>query len=497
MLVARSFSYGPPPPDAHVEKSGSPSPKKISPIRAKVEHYENTRTPSAPLSPGWRIVSEPPTAPSKPVSIPTRSHSSAQTLRNRGAYGGRRSSRDGRLQEGLPPAVAALLAATAIPPPRKDQPGWRRQCPRQRRISIDELVREWRSDESLMPLMSSSPAMSILLERVDAAAEESFGTGVGGEMDPQGLTSRSTSSDSIPSLDGDDQSSLSLSDPSTPPSVRSRKSNINLARKEKSRSLPRAEECVFDHPLLLPAPEVETLSFTSLAASKLPPPKPQPKRSVFKSNLTSAIKSATRALTALSDNVISNNAAHTQPLWSRPYIFPRISSEKRPVLARGLPDEETRRYFNPLHTHLDHMHSTYQHALCSPTDPPAPAGAHGRTGEEEEEATMIPLQPFSRTTGRKQKARSRPRSSPTTSPPPHPLLSEAGRPPTTARQRELRENSDFLRVVVLEMNMRRRGKLDEGVGGRARIWLPPRKEGGLDCGTHEGRVPRRWRGVSA
>ncbi|KAK5008302.1 hypothetical protein LTR28_004170, partial [Elasticomyces elasticus] len=348
MLVARSFSYGPPPPDAHSEKSGSPSPKRISPIRAKVEHYESTRTPSAPLSvckvaaaapaaapeskpqPPWRIVSEPPTTPSQPVSIPTRSHSSAQTLRNRGAYGGRRSSRDDRPQDCLPPAVAALLAATAIPPPRKDQPGWRRQGPRQRRISIDELVREWRSDESLKPSMSSSPAMSILLERVDAAAEESFGTGVGGEMDPQGLTSRSTSSDSIPSLDGDDQSLLSLSDPSTPPSVRSRKSNTNLARREKSRSLPSTEECVLDHPLLLPAPEVETLDFTSLAASKLPPPKPQPKRSVFKSNLTSAIKSATRAWTALSDNVISNNAAYTQPLWSRPYIFPRISSEKRP-----------------------------------------------------------------------------------------------------------------------------------------------------------------------
>jgi len=44
------------------------------------------------------------------------------------------------------------------------------------------------------------------------------------------------------------------------------------------------------------------------------------------------------------------------------------------------------------------------------------------------------------------------------------------------RPREPRENSDFLRVVVLEMNMRRKGKLRDGLG-RARIWLGPRDGG--------------------
>jgi hypothetical protein len=43
------------------------------------------------------------------------------------------------------------------------------------------------------------------------------------------------------------------------------------------------------------------------------------------------------------------------------------------------------------------------------------------------------------------------------------------------RQREPRENSDFLRVIVLEMNMRRVGKLDAKAAGRARVWLPPRR----------------------
>ena len=61
------------------------------------------------------------------------------------------------------------------------------------------------------------------------------------------------------------------------------------------------------------------------------------------------------------------------------------------------------------------------------------------------------------------------------------------------RQREPRENSDFLRVVVLEMNMRREGKLEMG---RAKIWLPPRQSVESDVAV-QGTIPRRWIGVSA
>lgn len=59
--------------------------------------------------------------------------------------------------------------------------------------------------------------------------------------------------------------------------------------------------------------------------------------------------------------------------------------------------------------------------------------------------------------------------------------------PMVSRQREPRENADFLRVVVLEMNMRRKGKLDDAVAGRARIWLPPREQ--------KERLPRRWTSI--
>lgn len=45
------------------------------------------------------------------------------------------------------------------------------------------------------------------------------------------------------------------------------------------------------------------------------------------------------------------------------------------------------------------------------------------------------------------------------------------------RQREPRENRDFLRIFVCEMNMRKNGKLSDDAVGHAKLWLPPVDEG--------------------
>ena len=70
------------------------------------------------------------------------------------------------------------------------------------------------------------------------------------------------------------------------------------------------------------------------------------------------------------------------------------------------------------------------------------------------------------------------------------------------KQREPRENSDFLRVIVLEMNMRRSGQLGDGAPGKARMSLPARlpskKEGeSIESGMAKEGVPRRWVAVDA
>jgi hypothetical protein len=70
--------------------------------------------------------------------------------------------------------------------------------------------------------------------------------------------------------------------------------------------------------------------------------------------------------------------------------------------------------------------------------------------------------------------------------------------PIPPRQREVRENPDFLRVIVLEMNMRREGKLSEFPHGKARFVLPPRqitivdKASELEGAVEAKVVPQRW-----
>jgi hypothetical protein len=56
----------------------------------------------------------------------------------------------------------------------------------------------------------------------------------------------------------------------------------------------------------------------------------------------------------------------------------------------------------------------------------------------------------------------------------------------------MRENSDFIRIAVLEMAMRRKGKLDDQRPGRARWALPPRKAVTRAYKVGSDGVPVRW-----
>jgi hypothetical protein len=64
------------------------------------------------------------------------------------------------------------------------------------------------------------------------------------------------------------------------------------------------------------------------------------------------------------------------------------------------------------------------------------------------------------------------------------------------RQREARENPDFLRVIVLEMNMRKSGKLNKTGAGRARFALPARvtrpERHDVEMDNAAEKLPRRW-----
>lgn len=379
----------------------------------------------------------------------------------------------------MPPAVAALLSMTTIPPPKPNQ--FKRRPRAERRVSIDELVNEWKSDDTWKASSySSSPALSVLLE--DASDGEGHSVSIDESGTEDGLMhARSTSSDSVPSLEADDRSVFSLGSPSTPESLRSRKSSSNLKR-DRMRLRAFTEDASADHPLeAVPLPGDEDSLLLSPPGSRSSTPKP---RSSFKSNLTTSLRALRKSFGAFSLHSATAPAQRTsaspsstfsdQMLWSHPALFPRFSSEVRPAIS-GTPTEAQRRYLNPVPLSFEEQEAPFQQALHAPY-----LAEHVL-----DDVPHIQMQTYNR--GRRKTTAKRGVSRDSSS--------EAGRALLTAadvRQREPRENSDFLRVVVLEMNMRREGKLESG---RARIWLPPRQA----CmpGAEGEKVPRRWMGISA
>jgi hypothetical protein len=61
----------------------------------------------------------------------------------------------------------------------------------------------------------------------------------------------------------------------------------------------------------------------------------------------------------------------------------------------------------------------------------------------------------------------------------------------------MRENSDFIRIAVMEMAMRKRGKLDDQRPGRARWALPARKTSTVPYQIGPDGVPIRWVAIPA
>lgn len=479
-MVPRSYRYASSPPKEVYDQEDRRRAAKKS-ILPKPE----TRSAARPALPEHTIT-EPMKAVSKPVPVPTpaRGHSAgsqSMPTRNRNTMtrGAKRPSA-AHDPDALPPAVAALLAVTAIPPPRPNQ--FRRKSRGQhRRVSIDELVNEWKSDDTLKGSYSSTPALSVLLEDYSQIEEQCI-SGSEGTVECELLHTRSRSSESVPSLEADDRSVLSLGSPSTPGSLRSRKSvsNLNLKR-ERARSLITTQDSSLDHPLVPQSPIDDddgiVLPTVARMSSALKP------RSTFKSNLTTSLRALKKAtISSIVSFSLNNSTAPAQRsgtsaftdemLWSHPFLFPQFSSEVRPSIM-GTPTEAQRRYLNPMPLTFEEQEAPFQQALHGPY-----------LREAVHDLPTIPMQTYNRSKRRANQKRGGPD-----------LNSEAGRALLSAagvRQREPRENSDFLRVVVLEMNMRREGKLESG---RARIWLPPRQVSA--CSQEASRVPKRWVGVSA
>ena len=384
--------------------------------------------------------------PSKPVIIPTRTQTPRSRRPRIANISTSSTNTPANEPQSMPASMAALLAVASV----QNQ----RTVSIRRNTSGNFLDKEILSPDDLRYVFSSSSPKSWSMLQGEPDEEESKER----DGDTSSVTSASTiaplssyrslSSDSMPSLDME----LDLESPASPSPPKFTTRLRGGVRRPKIHS-PRASLGDGEHPLSPstaskwdpPAQDKE------IVRENLPSPPSTPlssPRSPFRSNLTASIRLLKSAARSVSDNTPSNY---------RPELLPRSDLVKpepmslKPIQRRASPPLPFANIDGlPLHFHLaSHM----------PSLPPSTASIQ-----------LMPYVPSPLPTSAF--ATAPPVFLPSATPS---ATEELDKKMALPRPREPRENSDFLRVVVLEMNMRRVGKL--AGGGRARIWLGPRTDG--------------------
>jgi hypothetical protein len=469
MIVPRAYKYGSP---LHSPSLGDSEKADVVETKAaKKEAMKNSRD-TRPTKPSrmWTI---PAATISQPVVIPTRSQS-PRTL-NRRPTAKRAQNREERAHtphrtDYVPPSSSA--AVKSIPRPKAVAA-----------YSDSTLTKRKSSSGSLEgvngarprnPLSSSNPhSWDMLQSPPDESDPDTWSLGSDSTVAP--LSSfRSLSTDSMPSLDIDLESPESASHPSTPGR------SARRDRRLKSLSESFVEDCGLDHPLSPSEDELRRRVVDLSEICETETMKPEIRvpvsllRSSFKSNLTASIRVLRSAARSFSNMAIQRDEFLTRSILS---ISPQYTDERRPVLTEDVPDPALRRYLNPI------------------TMSPSELFYHDHNpnrGAKDRCTASIQLQTYKRA--------STPSKNATVPPVFNPSAKEASKSESpvvaysASRQREPRENSDFLRVIVLEMNMRKAGKLNDVAQGRARIWLPPRQLAKQQDMEVKG-TPRRWLGI--
>lgn len=318
--------------------------------------------------------------------------------------------------------------------------------------------------------------LDFLLSPPDDVDEDTMGS----ETGPGSLIStRTISSEIIPSLDGSVSSLPSYASVATPGS-------------RGKRSLPRRlssppGETVFDDPLSRSSIDMDSLDFrvferpqtiyektSSSQTVELPR-----RKSAFKSNLTASLKalrSAARSFSTMATPLVTPDDFLTRSIIS---IDPRVpfTDERMPPRLEDTPTPALRRYLNP--TTNAPIEAHVPSSSLTQTTPRCTTSIQMETYKISRSAQSSTLSIISRRTQ-------------TT---PEEVFADVATGPL-ARQRDMRENSDFIRVAVLEMAMRRKGKLDDQKPGRARWALPPRKPSTKPYKIGQNGVPVRWVAVT-
>lgn len=420
-------------------------------------------------------------------------------------------------------SVHNVLASTTIPIRRKPRPRASQRLPPGDYVAdFSKLLRDDvpASGEGSLSGSWANPQFEGLFGNLDGLVEGQMIVGSEG-ADTGILSVRSLSTESMPSLASPDDFSAADMSSVSPATVRS-PSDPRL------RQIASSEDCSHEHPLLSLEDDVDTqdtFSGTSTPEFMLSPstkPKrkpitPQKRPNSFKSSLTASLKALKSAAQSMS------NIASTPPLiqpdeFLTRSIFdfqPSLTDDRRPPPLNEPPSAAMRRYLNPhtfvspdspaqLHFWVDEkplpkspraeskpklkIKRKYQNQA-----PPPPAEDRTQfTGPRSNTAQLPSLVPLA--TCIPSSIRTPHASSPPTWLEPDGTPSNRFRAAQTLvvdqgwgqpRPREPRENRDFLRVFVCEMNMRKSGKLSDDAIGHARLWLPPIDSGDRDQDTNK------------
>ncbi|KAI1410125.1 hypothetical protein F5Y13DRAFT_181569 [Hypoxylon sp. FL1857] len=441
-----------------------------------------------------------PNTPSSAVQIPIKSKQDASHAHrprphphpHRKHYA-KRNARDAHSPDAIPPSVAALLAITSIPPPNrrgKSQRGQSRDSSVDSRMTVDSIVpRSQVSEKELSQELSEEFArdlsdisitsyerspMDVLLSPPEELDEDEASLNSDSAF-TSAFSTRAASFESVPSLGDSFGTSLvtSIDSPVTPRGRRMRPPRRSL----EPVCSPPGEH--LEHPLSTKTnSEVDQLDFRVFDPKPVPSEQKQssglmPLRSVFKSNLTAslrALRSAARTLSNFTASSIPPDDFLTRSILT---IDPRVpfTDERMPPVLGEEPSEAMRRYLNPTTT-------------LRP-DSRVRSSVRGYTASIQMQTYKI------------QRSRSAPASSRSAS-----QAGNSGKSPVAyvfppgPRQREIRENSDFIRIAVLEHLMRKRGKLDDQREGHARWLLPPRKPASKPYEIGPDGIPARWVPIS-
>lgn len=477
MMVPRAYLYTSPPSASFSTKPDERSATVPELGRPAATSVAGRGTTVGMVKPA-RISSAPPTSPAKPVVIPTRTRNGGQR-RSKGQTSRIRSiPEDADIPhdpQSITPSTAALLAITSLPGSKYTSNAQSRRKNSRQALSYEEGI-SLDSEVLRQASSSSSPrSWGILLSPPNECEQDVSSITSESALDPL-YSVRSLSSESMPSLEADFESSGSVSNPSTPGIPIGKRSGGE--RRPKTLSSSTSEDCVLDHPLL-PGPS-ESASDLEGAREDVEPLAAETRRSAsskssFKSNLTASLrilKSAAASFSYFTAPVVHRDDYIARSLLS---ISPYFTDERRPLPSADVPDPALRRYLNPITVSPAELH--FHHDPVSGSNCTA----------------SIQLQPYRRALKASSKASAPPVFTS------HPLSRTSDETFTTAssRQREPRENSDFLRVIVLEMNMRKVGKLSDASPGRAKLWLPARQGTSPSELDEAVGVPRRWVGTTS